>query len=135
MADVVSEDRFAVNDEKSKMVALAMLRRRLLELGVTEPLVSKLMTIASELGVNIVKYASRGNLFLKQIQLGRRRGLEISAIDEGPGIADVDQALKDHFSTQGTLGLGLPGVKRMVDDFRLESEVGEGTRVFAIVWL
>ena len=56
-------------------------------------------------------------------------------MDDGPGIADVEQALQDHYSSGDTLGLGLPGVKRMVDDFHLESEIGKGTRVYATVWL
>ena len=63
------------------------------------------------------------------------RGVQISVVDEGPGIADVEQALQDHYSSDGTLGLGLPGVKRMVDEFHLTSEVGKGTQVRATVWL
>lgn len=135
MSDVVTEDRFALKDDQSIMVALAMLRRRLLELNVPELLISKLMTVSSELSVNVIKYATRGTLFLKQLKTARKRGLEISVVDEGPGIADVELALEDHFSSSGTLGLGLPGVKRMVNDFRVESEVGKGTRVYATVWL
>jgi serine/threonine-protein kinase RsbT len=135
MSDVISEDRFAVSDDQSMMVALAMLRRRLLELNLSELLISRLMTVSSELAVNVLKYATRGTLFLKQLREAQKRGVEISLVDEGPGIPDVEQALQDHFSSKGTLGLGLPGVKRMVDDFRVESEVGKGTRVSAIVWL
>ena len=61
--------------------------------------------------------------------------MEIEARDRGPGIADLDRARQDHFSSAGTLGLGLPGVKRMMDDFDLASETGEGTRVTARKWL
>ena len=69
------------------------------------------------------------------LQTRGKPGIGISMADEGPGIADVEAALQDHFSTQGTLGLGLPGVKRIVDDFNLTSELGKGTRVDATVWL
>lgn len=137
MSDVLTEDRFEIEDQQSMTVALAMLRRRLLDLDLdlSELLVARLMTVSSELAVNVIKYARRGTLSLKQLKTARKRGLQISVVDEGPGIADVEQALEDHFSSTGTLGLGLPGVKRMVDDFHLESEVGRGTQVCATVWL
>ena len=137
MNDVLTEDRFVIEDQQSVTVALAMLRRRLLDLDLdlSEGLISRLLTVSSELAVNVIKYARHGTLSLKQLKKAQKRGLQISVEDEGPGIADVDQALEDHFSSKGTLGLGLPGVKRMVDDFHLESEVGRGTRVFATVWL
>lgn len=135
MIKLLAEDRFPVWDEQSQRVALARLRCRLLELDLSETMVSKLVTVASELTVNVLKYAHRGTLFLKQVRNFEKRGLEITVEDEGPGIADVDLVLQDHFSSQGTLGLGLPGVKRMVQDFSLESEVGKGTRVSATVWL
>ena len=135
MAEVITEDRFAIQDEHSVTVALAMLRRRLLEFEISEMLVAKLLTISSELAGNVLKYAVKGTLHLRQVRRAERRGLEITVEDEGPGIADVDLALQDHFSSQGTLGLGLPGVKRMVDDFELTSKVGEGTSVRAVVWL
>jgi serine/threonine-protein kinase RsbT len=135
MSDVLTEDRFAIEDQQSVTVALAMLRRRLIDLDLSEVLVSRLLTISSELAVNVIKYARRGTLSLKQLKKAQKRGLQILVVDEGPGIADVGQALEDHFSSKGTLGLGLPGVKRMVDDFHLESEVGRGTQVSATVWL
>ena len=66
---------------------------------------------------------------------GGNRGIEIVAEDAGPGIADVKQAMQDRFSSSGTLGLGLPGVKRMMDEFELESQLGQGTRVRVRKWL
>lgn len=133
--EVVGEDRFEIRDEHSVTVALAMLRRRLLELGVSDMKVTKLLTISSELAGNVLKYAVRGTLHLSQVRQAEKRGIQIWMEDEGPGIPDLDQALQDHFSSKGTLGLGLPGVKRMVDDFELSSEVGKGTNVKAIIWL
>lgn len=65
---------------------------------------------------------------------GAVRGIEIVAEDNGPGIADISSALRDHFSSSGTLGLGLPGVRRMVDSFDIRSAVGQGTTVRVVKW-
>ncbi len=96
---------------------------------------SRIATAVSELARNILKYAGHGQITLRQIADSARRGMEIVAEDNGPGIADRDRALTDHFSSGGTLGLGLPGVKRMMDEFALESEPGAGTRVTIRKWL
>jgi serine/threonine-protein kinase RsbT len=92
-------------------------------------------TAVSELVRNILKYAGKGELSLRQIREPGRRGIEIEATDQGPGIADCEAAMQDHFSSGGTLGLGLPGVRRMMDEFQLESTPGSGTRVTARKWL
>lgn len=88
-------------------------------------------TIVSELGSNIIKYAGRGSIKISKISQKEALDIEILAQDQGPGIANIDLALKDHFTTGNTLGLGLPGVKRMSDDFSIQSEVGFGTSVYA----
>ena len=92
-------------------------------------------TAVSELARNILKYAVTGEIQLRRVKEVGRRGVEIEAIDRGPGIADCEAAMNDHFSSGGTLGLGLPGVKRMMDEFSLESTLGEGTRVTARKWI
>jgi serine/threonine-protein kinase RsbT len=92
-------------------------------------------TAVSELVRNILKYAGSGEVRLRQVKGKGGRGIEIEAVDRGPGIADCEAAMRDHFSTGGTLGLGLPGVERMMDEFSLESAPGEGTRVTARKWL
>ena len=92
-------------------------------------------TAVSELARNIVKYASRGDVILRPCVGQSGNGVEIVVEDDGPGIDDVEQAMKDHFSSSGTLGLGLPGVKRMMDEFSLESQRGRGTRVTIRKWL
>jgi serine/threonine-protein kinase RsbT len=92
-------------------------------------------TAVSELARNILKYADMGEIRLRQVEGKGGRGIEIEAVDRGPGIADIEAAMRDHFSSGGTLGLGLPGVKRMVDEFSLDSTPGEGTRVTAIKWI
>ena len=92
-------------------------------------------TAVSELARNILKYAGAGEIRLQQVEGPAGRGLEIDAVDRGPGIKDTDAAMCDHFSSGGTLGLGLPGVRRMMDEFSLESTPGEGTRVTAVKWI
>jgi anti-sigma regulatory factor (Ser/Thr protein kinase) len=100
------------------------------EIGFSATEAQAISTAASELTRNILKYAGSGQLSIKEIGANDgRRGIEVTASDRGPGIADVDAAMSDHFSSSGTLGLGLPGVKRMMDEFEIESEPGRGTRV------
>jgi serine/threonine-protein kinase RsbT len=89
----------------------------------------------SELARNIVTYAKKGQIRLKVIGSGSaRQGIQVIAHDDGPGIEDVDQALRDGFSTSGGLGLGLPGVRRLVDDFHIESKQNEGTTITITKW-
>jgi serine/threonine-protein kinase RsbT len=88
----------------------------------------------SELAYNIVKYAGHGEILMGQVTAGNRVGLEVIAHDRGPGIENVQEAMSDHFSSGGTLGLGLPGVKRMMDEFDLSSEPGKGTTVTIRKW-
>ena len=91
-------------------------------------------TAVSELARNILKYARNGEIRLRRVEGSRGRGIEILAVDQGPGIPDLDEAMRDHFSSGGSLGLGLPGIKRMMDEFSLHSVPGEGTRVTAVKW-
>ena len=92
-------------------------------------------TAISELARNIVTYAKQGEIRLKAINGGcARHGIQVVAHDEGPGIADLDQALRDGFSTSGSLGIGLPGVRRLVDEFHIESERRRGTTVTVTKW-
>jgi serine/threonine-protein kinase RsbT len=95
---------------------------------------SRARTAAAELATNILKYAGRGTLTVRRLEDGARRGLELHAEDRGPGIPDVEAALQDHYSTSGTLGLGLPGVRRLMDEFELRSAAGKGTSVRVRKW-
>lgn len=88
-----------------------------------------------ELTRNILAHAERGSLTVREIELNEQRGIEIEASDNGPGIADTTLALRDGYSTKQTLGTGLPGVKRLMDEFEIESQVGVGTVVRARRWL
>lgn len=91
-------------------------------------------TAISELARNIVTYARRGVVTLKAIQSSARQGILVVASDDGPGIADVRQAMRDGFSTSGSLGLGLPGVRRLMDEFEINSQPGQGTTVAVKKW-
>ena len=97
---------------------------------------TRLATVASELARNVVKYAKRGRMIAQPLDAAQgRAGLRLIFEDEGPGIPDIAAAMRDGFSTGRGLGKGLPGSKRLVDVFEIESEVGRGTRVTVVRWL
>jgi serine/threonine-protein kinase RsbT len=91
-------------------------------------------TAISEVARNIVVYANHGEIVLSTADEGGRVGIQVIAVDSGPGIDNKDLALRDGFSTKNSLGLGLPGARRLMDDFALESEVGRGTTVTMKKW-
>lgn len=91
-------------------------------------------TAISELARNIVSYARRGEIRIRSARNGERPGIVIVALDDGPGIRDIRQAMRDGFSTSGGMGLGLPGVRRLMDDFDIVSEQGKGTTVTVKKW-
>ncbi len=95
---------------------------------------TKLITAASELVRNMLKYANGGVVILEIISRDRVTGVRLTFTDKGPGIADVRLAMKDGYSTGKSLGLGLPGAKRLVNEFDIKSEVGKGTTVTIIRW-
>ncbi|MCG7488433.1 anti-sigma regulatory factor [Vibrio sp. Of14-4] len=89
----------------------------------------------SELTRNILNHAGRGFLYLKSVQEGEKIGVEIIAKDNGGGIRDLEKALSDNYSTGGTMGVGLPGTKRLMDSFHIDTELGVGTAVTVRKWL
>lgn len=91
-------------------------------------------TVISELARNILRYAGRGHIDVSAIEDGRRSGVMVVASDRGPGIGDLELALLDGYSSSGSLGLGLPGVRRLVDEFEITTTPGEGTTVRAVKW-
>jgi serine/threonine-protein kinase RsbT len=95
---------------------------------------TKLVTAASELARNTVVYGGGGTARLDVVQLGGRRGVRIEFEDHGPGIADINLALKDGYTTGNGLGLGLSGAKRLCSEFELRSEPGKGTTVVITRW-
>ena len=95
---------------------------------------TKIVTAASELARNVVDYAGRGWVRLEALEDGARRGLRLVFEDRGPGIPDVEAALKDGYTTGGGLGLGLGGARRLSNEFDIVSRLGEGTRVTITRW-
>lgn len=95
---------------------------------------TKVVTAASELARNILDYGGGGIVKLEAVKSGGRRGLKLIFRDEGPGIADIEQALKDGYTTGSGLGLGLGGAKRLSNEFEIASKPGEGTTVTIVRW-
>ena len=95
---------------------------------------TKIVTAASELARNTLDYGGGGTLKLEALQNGSRRGLRLTFEDQGPGIPDIDLALKDGYTTGGGLGMGLSGTKRLVNEFNIVSQVGKGTCVTITKW-
>jgi serine/threonine-protein kinase RsbT len=95
---------------------------------------TKLVTAASELARNALDHGKGGSMTIETLNSGGRPGLRLTFEDRGPGIPDIEQALKDGFTTGSGMGLGLGGSKRLVNEFSIESEVGKGTRVTVARW-
>jgi serine/threonine-protein kinase RsbT len=91
-------------------------------------------TAVSEVARNIVEYANEGEVIIRLINDANKQGVEIIAADQGPGIADVSTAMRDGYSTGKGLGIGLPGARRLMDEFEIASEVGKGTTVTMKKW-
>ena len=95
---------------------------------------TKLVTAASELARNTLKYGGGGMVYLDALADGFRKGVGLIFVDNGPGIPDLEMALRDGYTTGGGLGLGLGGSKRLVDEFDIDSRAGEGTAVSVVKW-
>jgi serine/threonine-protein kinase RsbT len=95
---------------------------------------TKMVTAASELARNTLEYGGGGNVILKLLEEGNRKGLRLIFEDQGPGIPDIQLAMKDGYTTGNGLGLGLSGSKRLVSEFDIQSKVGEGTRIMIARW-
>ena len=109
-------------------------REQAIALGFTLVDQTKLVTAASELGRNILNYGGGGEMQMVRLAEGTRTGLKLIFIDQGPGIPDVELALKDGYTTGGGMGLGLGGAKRLSSEFRIDTKVGAGTTVTITRW-
>ena len=130
MADEV---RVPITRESDIVVARQKGRALAAEVGFSTCDQTLIATAISEIARNIIAYATKGEVSLSTIKNGQQ-GLSITAVDEGPGIANLDQAMQNGYSTTGSLGLGLPGAKRMMDEFEISSEPGKGTVVRMKKW-
>jgi serine/threonine-protein kinase RsbT len=123
-----------IRDEQGLASAVLEATRVAKDAGLARAAAQQLATVTSELARNILKYAGQGQIKLEKLEHKGRKGVRLIASDNGPGIEDIDQAMAEHYSTGGTLGLGLSGAKRMMDKFTVTSEPGQGTCVEAVKW-
>jgi len=100
--------------------------------GITD--VTRIVTATSELARNVVLYAGSGVMRWRELGMNGRVGVELTLEDNGPGIADIEQVMQEGYTTSGGLGLGLPGTKRLMDEFEITSESGKGTRITVRKW-
>lgn len=128
------ETRVAICSDQDIVVARQKGRALAIELGFPAGDATLIATAISELARNIVSYARKGHISLQRINGLNREGLSVIASDHGPGINDIRQALRDGFSTSGSLGMGLPGVRRLMDEFEIRSQPGRGTTVVVKKW-
>lgn len=130
-----NERRIALFDHSDKEQVIMTARYMAAEAGFDETNQHLIATAASELATNIVKYAKKGEVMLKIVQRDRQLGIQIIARDDGPGIRHIEQVMQDNFSTsKDSLGLGLPSVQRIMDEFKIDSQPGHGTIVSALKW-
>jgi serine/threonine-protein kinase RsbT len=132
---VPDEVRVAIRTDADVVTARQEARTMGADLGFSSTDLTLLATAISEVARNITTYAGEGEVTLRVLDAGGRSGIEVLASDEGPGIADVEQAMQDGFTTGSGLGLGLPGTRRLVDEFDLRTTPGAGTTVRLVKWI
>jgi serine/threonine-protein kinase RsbT len=130
----VSEVRVQIEREADIVLARQAGRQLAAQLGFSSTDQTLIATAISEVARNIVVYAQHGEIVLNRADDAGRIGIQVVAIDQGPGIDNKEMAMRDGYSTKNSLGLGLPGARRLMDDFALDSEVGRGTTVTMTKW-
>ena len=120
--------------EKDIVIARQTARELAIDMGFGLLDQTRIVTAVSELSRNIFKYAKNGKVIFESVENGKKNGLSISFIDKGPGIENIEDAMKEGFSTGKGMGLGLPGVKKLMDDFKISSELEKGTTVVITKW-
>ncbi len=123
-----------LRDEQDVVKARQAVRVKMQELKFSLVDQTKLVTAASELARNTVIYGKGGDMTIEILFNGAKTAVQLTFDDQGPGIADTSLAMKDGWTSGGGLGMGLPGTKRLVNDFRLHTEVGKGTRIVIARW-
>jgi serine/threonine-protein kinase RsbT len=131
---VLNKDNLRVRQEQDVILFRNRVKEYAVKIGMGLLNQTKLITAASELVRNMLRYAGGGEILIEVISKGRENGVRLTFKDEGPGIKDIEVAMRDGFSTGKSLGLGLPGTKRLVSEFDLKSTVGKGTTVTVIKW-
>jgi len=131
---VADSVRVAIDSDADVVTARQEARSMGAALGFSSTDLTLLATAISEVARNITTYAGRGEVTLRVVHHRDREGIEVVASDKGPGIEDLERALQDGYTTGNGLGLGLPGARRLVDDFHVDSVPGAGTRVRMVKW-
>lgn len=129
------EHRLPIGSEHDILTARQRGRELAAELGFSGSDLTLVATAISEIARNIVEYAGRGEMSFTLVRDGQSRGIVVVARDEGPGIPDVSMAMQDGYSTGRSLGLGLPGARRLMDEFDVDSAAGRGTTVTMKKWM
>lgn len=128
------DEKMSIQSSADIVLVRQAVRQFAVELGFRLVDQTKIVTAASELARNTLDYGGGGTVKLEALEEGSRRGLRLTFEDSGPGIADIELALKDGYTTGGGLGLGLSGTKRLVNEFNIVSCVGEGTCITITKW-
>jgi serine/threonine-protein kinase RsbT len=131
---VLLSDQRTVQSAEDVVAIRQAVRQRAVELGFNLVDQTKIVTAASELARNTLQYGGGGRVTIDAVEDFGRRGVRLTFEDDGPGIPDVELAMKDGYTTGGGLGLGLSGARRLSNDFRIESTPGKGTRVIITRW-
>ena len=131
---LLRSESLPVRQESDLLLVRGLVRERALELGLGTLDLTRIVTAASELGRNTLVHGGGGTLLLESIAAEERRGVRLTFEDSGPGIADIAQAMTDGFTTNGGMGLGLSGSRRLVSEFEAFSRIGEGTRITVTRW-
>jgi serine/threonine-protein kinase RsbT len=131
---VLAEDLLPIESDDDVVRVRQQTRARAIECGLRLVEQTKIVTAASELARNTLIHGQGGSLTLELLDDGRRRGLRLTFVDQGPGIGDIELALRPGFTTGAGLGLGLSGSRKLVDEFSIQSALGQGTRVTAVKW-
>jgi serine/threonine-protein kinase RsbT len=131
---VSDEVRVEIHSDTDVVTARERGRAIAAALGFSSVDLTLIVTAISEVARNIVLYADRGEICLQQVHEKGRQGILVVATDSGPGIPDIERAMQDSYSTGNGLGLGLPGSRRLMDDFLVESAVGDGTTIRMAKW-
>lgn len=131
---MASSKRIPVDNDLDIVSARMEGRNMAKELGFGVIDQARIATAISELARNIVLYTEGGEILIEIIEENDRSGIQVTSQDQGPGIADIELVMQDGYSTQRGLGMGLPGTRRLMDEFEIESELGVGTTVRVRKW-
>jgi serine/threonine-protein kinase RsbT len=134
MTTSTMSERITVGSDQDVVRVRQLVRTVAVEVKLSLVDQTKLVTAASELARNTLVYGGGGTVEISQVENGRRKGIRIVFADQGPGIPDLDLALTDGYTTGGGLGLGLSGARRLVDEFDIDTRVGEGTSITVTKW-